>query len=251
MATAHTSPSVADIPCELYDAASAACSWALHPVTTSRTPATHQWWAFLECLEPPMTAIADTMPALVQDAMVSLPAESVAKCDPPLPKVTDWPALPATALFGLAGDIVRTIEPHSEADPAAILIQILTAGGNLIGPGLHCTVESTHHALTLCPVLVGETSKSRKGTSWGHIKRLCESIDPKWAAERITDGLSSAEGLINEVKDDPGIDRRLLVIQPEYASVLRIMAREGNALSPLLRSAWDSGDLRTLVKQAL
>jgi hypothetical protein len=160
----------------------------------------------------------------------------------------DWPVLPAAAPFGLAGDIVRTIEPHSEADSAAILIQLLTALGNLIGPGLHCTVESTRHALALCPVLVGETSKARKGTSWGHIERLGARLDPKWAAEHITGGLSSAEGLISEVRDDPGIDRRLLVIQPEYGSVLRIMAREGNTLSPLLRSAWDSGNLRTLVK---
>ncbi|HME31681.1 MAG TPA: bifunctional DNA primase/polymerase [Terriglobales bacterium] len=210
----------------------------------------------------------------------ALLAENAARCSPPLPEAKvraiahdiparypnpapstpphdeettaagtpDWPALPAAALYGLAGDIVRTIEPHSEADPTALLIQALTAVGNLIGPELHCIVESTRHALTLCPVLVGETSKGRKGTSWSHIERLGARVDPKWTAERITGGLSSAEGLISEVRDDPEIDRRLLVIQPEYGSVLRIMAREGNALSPLLRSAWDSGNLRTLVK---
>jgi Bifunctional DNA primase/polymerase, N-terminal len=210
-------------------------------------------------------------PGAIEAALL---AENAAKCSPPLPDdrvraiahdiprryphdeestavgTPDWPALPAAALFGLAGDIVRTVEPHSEADPAAILIQALTAVGNLVGPGLHCMVESTPHALTLCPVLVGETSKARKGTSWGHVEKLCRKVDPIWAAERVTSGLSSAEGLINEVRDDPdtSIDRRLLVIQPEYGSVLKIMAREGNTLSPLLRSAWDSGHLRTLVK---
>ena len=44
------------------------------------------------------------------------------------------------------------------------------------------------------------------------------------------------------------IDRRLLVVQPEFASVLRIMQRDGNTLSPLLRQAWDGGTLRTLTK---
>jgi hypothetical protein len=39
-----------------------------------------------------------------------------------------------------------------------------------------------------------------------------------------------------------------MIVQDEFASVLRIMAREGNNLSPVLRSAWDSGNLRTLVK---
>jgi hypothetical protein len=161
-----------------------------------------------------------------------------------------WPLLPGAALHGLAGDVVRTIEPHSEADPAAILIQTLVAVGNMIGPGLHCTVEATRHALVLFAVLVGETSKGRKGTSWSHIERLCSRVDVEWGSERVTGGLSSAEGLIAEVRDDTDQprDRRLLIVQPEFASVLRVMGRDGNNLSPLLRSAWDSGNLRTLVK---
>jgi hypothetical protein len=74
----------------------------------------------------------------------------------------------------------------------------------------------------------------------------------EWAHERVTTGLSSAEGLISEVRDDaaPPCDRRLLIVQSEYASVLRVMAREGNTLSPLLRAAWDSGNLRTLTKHS-
>ena len=161
-----------------------------------------------------------------------------------------WPVLPSAALHGLPGDVVRTIEPHSEADPAAILIQTLAAVGNLLGPKAHCSVESTRHPLSIFAVLVGESSKARKGTSWGHIERLCSRVDEEWAQERVTSGLSSAEGLISEVRDnaDPPLDRRLLIVQSEFASVLRIMGRDGNTLSPLLRAAWDSGNLRTLVK---
>src|SRR5262245_9828570 len=45
-----------------------------------------------------------------------------------------WPDPPAEeAFFGLVGDIVRAIEPHSEADPVALLVQILIAFGSLIG----------------------------------------------------------------------------------------------------------------------
>lgn len=160
-----------------------------------------------------------------------------------------WPVLSKTALYRLAGDVVRAIEPHSEADPAALLIQFLAAAANMIGPGLHCKVEATRHPLILYPVLTGETSKGRKGTSWGHIFTLCAAVDEDWARERVTSGLSSAEGLISEVRDaDPPIDRRLLVVQGEFASVLKIMGRDGNTLSPTLRDAWDSGNLRTLVK---
>jgi hypothetical protein len=160
-----------------------------------------------------------------------------------------WPLLPAPALHGFAGRVVRTIEPHSEADTAALLLQFLAAFGNALGPEPHCSVESTRHGLNLFVVLVGESSKARKGTSWGQIRRLFTWVDPDWVSERVTGGLSSAEGLINEVRDeDIATDRRLMIVQDEFASVLRIMAREGNTLSPLLRSAWDSGNLRTLVK---
>ncbi len=49
-----------------------------------------------------------------------------------------WPGPLATeALRGLAGEIVRVIEPHSEADPAALLIQFLTAFGNAVGSRPH------------------------------------------------------------------------------------------------------------------
>ena len=164
-----------------------------------------------------------------------------------------WPRLPEAALYGWAGDVTRTIEPHSEADPAALLISTLVAAGNLLGPGIHCRVEASRHGLNLYAVLVGESSKARKGTSWGHIERLCACVDQVWARDRVTGGLSSAEGLILEVRDnvepqEPPPDRRLLLVQSEFSAVLRVMTRDGNTLSPVLRDAWDSGRLRTLVK---
>ena len=33
-----------------------------------------------------------------------------------------WPVMDQAAYHGLAGDVVRAIEPHTEADPVAILI---------------------------------------------------------------------------------------------------------------------------------
>lgn len=166
--------------------------------------------------------------------------------------VEGWPELPERALYGLAGDVVRAIGPHSEADPAALLVQFLAAFGNLIGSKPYCSVESTRHSLRLFCVLVGESSKARKGTSWAHIEHLLENVDFSWTTERVTGGQSSAEGLISEVRDEgngaASKDKRLMVVQDEFASVLRIMGREGNNLSPVLRSAWDSGNLPTLVK---
>jgi hypothetical protein len=52
------------------------------------------------------------------------------------PDAPAWPAPPAAeALHGLAGRIVRAIEPASEADVAALLVQLLVAFGSAAGRG--------------------------------------------------------------------------------------------------------------------
>jgi hypothetical protein len=160
------------------------------------------------------------------------------------------PELNEAALYGLAGAVVNTILPHSEADPASLLLHFLTGYGSLIGRSAHCKVESTLHHSNLYFACVGQTSKSRKGTSWNRIRDLFARVDPEWVRERLQTGLSSGEGLIAAVADNGDVptDKRLLVIQPELASTLKVMSREGSTLSPIIREAWDSGKLRTMVK---
>jgi hypothetical protein len=50
-----------------------------------------------------------------------------------LPAAAPWPKLNDAAYHGLPGKIVKTIEPHSESDPVAILVQFLVMVGNAIG----------------------------------------------------------------------------------------------------------------------
>jgi hypothetical protein len=50
------------------------------------------------------------------------------------------------------------------------------------------------------------------------------------------------------IKDHGVADKRVLLIEEEFAQALRAMTREGNILSPILRQAWDTGDLRPLTK---
>jgi hypothetical protein len=55
----------------------------------------------------------------------------------------------------------------------------------------------------------------------------------------------------DEVEADPGVaDKRLLVLESEFARVLKQTERQGNTLSPVVRAAWDGGDLSTLTKNA-
>ncbi len=169
----------------------------------------------------------------------------------------DWPALLLPeALYGLAGDIVRAIEPHTEADPVALLIQGLIVFGNVVGRGPHFMAERDRHGVNLFAVLVGRSSKGRKGVAWGHVKAHHEKVDPEWAKTHIQAGLASGEGLIWAVRDpclldQVGIpDKRLMVLEAEFASVLRVMGRDGNTLSSIIRQAWDSGDLQNLTKNS-
>lgn len=191
------------------------------------------------------------------------PQPSDAAWSPPNRATKTWlEPLAPDAYHGLAGEIVHTIEPHTEADAAGILVQALVAFGSAIGRGPHYRVEGDVHATNEFVVLVGETSKARKGIAWGRVRQLFELIDDPWVSERVTSGLSSGEGLISAVRDEvirerngeevqvvDGVDdKRLLVIEPEFANTLRVMARDGSTLSPLLRQAWDRGDLRTMTK---
>jgi hypothetical protein len=187
-------------------------------------------------------------------------AESKTSCDATAtsPPQSGWPLLAEEALYGLAGEIVTSVDPYTEADPVAVLIHLLAGFGNLLGPGgPYFRVEFTKHSPRLFAVLVGESSKGRKGQSWSTPRHLLSEVDSTWRG-RITSGLSSGEGLIYAVRDggdlgrgeiDPGSsDKRLFVVEEEFAQALKVMRREGNILSAVIRDAWDHGDLRVLTK---
>ena len=152
------------------------------------------------------------------------------------------------AFLGLAGAIVNTIKPHTEADPAALLVQLLAGFGNLVGRRAYFLVEATKHFPNLFVTIAGKTSKARKGTSWGHILSVLSRVEAQWANQRIKGGLSSGEGLIEAVRDSEGKDKRLLVVESEFASVLHVMQRSGNTIAEIIRQAWDTGDINVLTK---
>jgi hypothetical protein len=186
-------------------------------------------------------------------------------------RTQEWPKpLGEDAYYGVAGELVRAIEPETEADPAALLLQLLAGFGNLVGPPPHFVIESAKQRANLFVLVVGRSAKARKGTAWAHVRRILEQVDTSWSNDCLATNLSSGEGLIWAVRDEDikeksekrrsksavddktvrKRDNRLLVVQSEFASVLRIQRREGNVLSPIIRQAWDSGNLRILTKHS-
>ncbi len=186
-----------------------------------------------------------------------------------------WPEkLSVEAMHGITGAFVHEVEPHTEADEAALLVQFLAAAGCALGPGPHMWVGADRHTTRLFAVLVGTTSRGRKGSSEGWVRRIVADSTPGWG-EHVVGGLSTGEGLIWTVRDpiweyqtpkarkgeaagepqlvmtDPGVDdKRLLVVESEYARLLKVAERDGNTVSPIIRQAWDSGDLRVMTRSS-
>lgn len=235
--------------------------------------ATHTTEDLLELLKhtppyvPPATASTSDPAGIVTPSGPAIVASPIT--------TVEWPdPLKAPAYYGVFGAIVKALDPHTEADPAAILIQQLVIFGSIIGRTAHFRAEADTHYLNLFAVVVGMSAKGRKGVSTGRARGIYGPIDPTWAANCQKSGLSSGEGLIWAVRDpiekqnqikqqggrvveyqtvveDPGVtDKRLLVVESEFASTLKVLAREGNTLSALMRQAWDGQDLRVLTKNS-
>lgn len=190
------------------------------------------------------------------------------------PAKRSFPVLSETAYHGLPGEIVRLIEPHTEADNAALLVQLLAGFGSLIGKKAYFRIGADFHFTKLFVVLVGATATGRKGTSWGEIERLLIRADKSFR-DAIQNGLSSGEGLIYHVRDqqvaskpirerggaiscyqdeiiDEGAkEKRAFVIEPEFARVLKVITREGNTLSSVIRQAWDTDRLSVMTKNPI
>ncbi len=188
-----------------------------------------------------------------------------------------WPTLPPAALRGIAGEVVELATRSSEADPAAVLATFLCRTSIELGRDAYFMVGDSRHSARLNAIIVGNSSKARKGTSAKPITRIfrfdsqhvtLDSPNLYLPARQTPGPLSSGEGLIYAVRDavkiwqvdkktkggewvtvDPGVDdKRLFVLDEELAAALKCTKREGNTLSVVVRSAFDDGNFSPLTK---
>lgn len=195
----------------------------------------------------------------------------------------EWPRFSWDACPGLLGDFVRLATRNSEADPAAVCVTALVRFGAEVysyggrsGLGPHFYIGETIHPPRLFAVICGNSSKARKGTSRHPVTKLfgrdhCQPADLKgWGvalpARESGGPLSTGEGLAYHVRDESDEDRerhqrqnpneplrekgdkRLIILDEEFASGLACTKREGNTLSMGIRCFWDSGDYAPLTK---
>ncbi len=180
-----------------------------------------------------------------------------------VPEDVAVPVLGDAAYCGPVEEFLGIVQPGTEAGDAALIATYLVVLGNLIGRGPHVYLDSARHGLNENVILVGDTASARKGSSLGHVERLAKLVDLDWYQHRRTSGLGSGEVVIHLVRDkvmgtdddgkpvvlDEGVtDKRLLVVAPEYSSILKVGNRESNILSEVSREAWDGRELRNTVK---
>jgi hypothetical protein len=166
------------------------------------------------------------------------------------------PSLPQEALHGLFGEIIRA---------AAVLLSALTYAGAIFGSGCYVAVGETNQPPRLYVAIVGASSRARKGTSFGPVKRifqLAETLALQSMVNVVHGPLSSGEGIVYAVRDpsdaldkdtglpiDAGVvDKRLFVLEGEFGAPLKAIQRDGNTLSAILRMAWDDGHIAPLTK---
>ena len=175
--------------------------------------------------------------------------------------VRHWPSSLPFEQMGNAGKIAMLASYGTEIDPHAVLFSLLTVTGGVIGPDIHLFVGETKHYCRLFSVLVGASSRGRKGSSLSPILSIFKEIVPDFPEIWTSGPLSSGEGLLWRIRDaseevdkdgvstDPGVeDKRLIILDGEFAAALRAMKRETNTLSAILRNAWDDGNISPLTK---
>jgi hypothetical protein len=157
---------------------------------------------------------------------------------------------------GLVGEIVSAASPHTEADPVGVYVSLLAGAGVAIGGTPFIQVGNTRHPLLIWPLLFGRTGSGRKGEATNTAEPFIQAAEPA-ATEFMVSGLSSGEGLIERIRDasddgkDPGVaDKRLLVTEAEFGSVMIRARREGSTLAAVQRQAWDGRALAVLNRKA-
>ena len=110
------------------------------------------------------------------------------------------------------------------------------------------SADAVEHPARLNVVLVGATSKARKGTAQAQVRRVMALADSDFIEHRVLNGFGSGEAIVDAVAS--GGDPRLLILEPEWGRLLSVAHSDGSTISPLLREAWDGSRLAIRTRKA-
>ena len=172
------------------------------------------------------------------------------------PPVKQSHSLPDAAYHGLFGEILKAVEPETEADPAGILLGMMTCFGNTVGRGAWFRVGPDPHYPALFLAVVSKTSGG-KDTAWGVVRCLFREADPAWYDGCVCSGVGSGEGLLERIGDPPPgepaivpADKRCQLRLSEFSKCFKVGRRDGSTLSEYLREAWDGSRIQVPNRKA-
>ncbi|WP_449060914.1 hypothetical protein [Planomonospora algeriensis] len=162
--------------------------------------------------------------------------------------VAPRPQVSPVVYSGLLGKVVRTIEPHSEADPVGILGSLLSAFSSAITnlPQVHYGTQS--QTLSTWIVLIGNTGMGRKGTATRAALGIVRSALPDWANSTILEGCpQSGPAYVSTLADMNG---NALMVEEEFADLLKVSARY-KSFGKAIRRSWEGASISNRTKEAV
>ncbi|MFT4269211.1 MAG: hypothetical protein QM586_18665 [Xenophilus sp.] len=170
------------------------------------------------------------------------------------------PVADAACLHGLIGDVARAGSEGTETNAAAIAANFMAYLSCAVGRGVYLPIGNTRHHARLFCLHIGRSGRGRKGDAVSLVLRIDQALremDEAFAPQVHRGGLSSREGLValmhdgyRQSRQDVSAieDKRLWVVESEFANVLHQGRRDGNTLSAALRDCWDGVDLKPATK---
>ncbi|MGZ8216901.1 DUF3987 domain-containing protein [Methylomagnum sp.] len=164
--------------------------------------------------------------------------------------------------YGLVGDVARAAAKDTEVNPVAAGTAFLSYLGANMGRDVYLPVGNTFHHPRLFTLHIGRSGRGRKGDALSlpnRVRARIEEVHSLTPGQYHSGGLSTREGLAclihdgyKQGKDEipPIDDKRLWVVESEFANVLHQARRDGNTLSAALRDAWDGVSIRPATKSA-
>ena len=175
---------------------------------------------------------------------------------------TPPPVATDTMFYGIVGEVGRAAAQDTEVNPVAAAGAFLSYLSAQVGRDVYMAVGNTFHHTRLFTCHVGRSGRGRKGDAVSLTHRIRSRIEQVHCLRHghyHGGGLSTREGLALLIHDGysqgktevpPIDDKRLWIVENEFANVLHQSKRDGNTLSAALRDAWDGMSIKPAIKSA-
>lgn len=180
------------------------------------------------------------------------------------------PKINKDAFWGLLDDMANVATANTEANKIAVAVNTMAMLAAVLGrEDITYPFGDSQTDIRPSFLIIGATGVG-KGISENLPRRVFDKADqilrdknpvPHMSLNIHNGGLSSGEGIAHAIRDpsdqkdkdgnliDEGvIDKRLLVIEPEFSNVLAHCKRDGNTLSSVIRNLHDGIDIKPLTK---